>query len=56
MTEEYHKLRSTDVEGSGEELIGKIAKLLFDPHIRYLKIELSSEGTLFFEGKIVIQY
>lgn len=54
--EEYHKPRVLEVEGSAEELIGAVAKTLFDHKTRYLKLELESEGTLFYRGKLTVRF
>ena len=53
MSREHHKPRVQDVEGTAEELTGKIAKLLFDGKTRYIEIKLESEGTLYYRGKLV---
>ena len=56
MSSEYHAPRVEKVEGSAKELLGEIAELLFDGAGRGIKIELSSEGTLYWEGKITKWY
>ena len=56
MTEEYHKPRVQELEGSAEALTGKIVKMLFDHNTRYFKLELESEGTLFYKGKLTVRF
>ena len=56
MTEDYHRPRALEVEGSAEDLIGAIAKTLFDQKTRYIKLELESEGTLFYRGKLTVRF
>ena len=56
MSLEYHAPRVVKVEGSAKDILGEIAELLFDHAGRGIKIELSSEGTLYWEGKITKWY
>lgn len=56
MPKEYHIKRVELVEGKAEELLAKIALILFDHNTRYVKIELESEGTLRYEGKIIKRF
>ena len=56
MSREHHEPQVQEVEGTAEEIIGKIAKLLFDKHVRYLELKLESEGTLYYEGKLICRF
>ena len=56
MSEEYHKPRVQEVEGTAEELTKKIGEILLDHHTRYVKLELESEGTVFYRGKLTVRY
>jgi len=55
MTEEYHRPRVQEIEGGAGELTRKISKILLDHHTRYVKLELESEGTLFYRGKLTVR-
>lgn len=56
MDAEYHKPRIRELRGDSKQILGEIAEILFDRAIRHVKIELTSEGTLFWEGRETKRY
>lgn len=52
MDAEYHKPRVQEIEGDSKQVLGEIAEILFDRATRHVKVELESEGTLYWRGRL----